>query len=69
MNRMRVSVNGAVRDFVGGSTVADTVRAIGEPGPAVAVARNGEVVPRGEWERTVLVDGDQLEILAPTAGG
>ncbi|HLT11243.1 MAG TPA: sulfur carrier protein ThiS [Micromonosporaceae bacterium] len=66
---MRVTVNGAARDLVEGSTVATAVRAIGDPGPAVAVARNGEVVPRGEWERTVLVDGDRLEILAPTAGG
>jgi sulfur carrier protein len=35
----------------------------------VAVALNGEVVPRSRWETTDLAAGDSLEVLAPTAGG
>ena len=35
----------------------------------VAVARNGEVVPRSAWETTRLADGDAVEVLAPVAGG
>jgi sulfur carrier protein len=35
----------------------------------VAVAVNGEVVPRSRWETTGLTPGDAVEVLAPTAGG
>jgi sulfur carrier protein len=35
----------------------------------VAVARNGEVVPRGAWDSTVLEPGDAVEILIAVAGG
>jgi sulfur carrier protein len=35
----------------------------------VAVALNGDVVPRSRWTATELSPGDRLEVLAPTAGG
>jgi sulfur carrier protein len=68
---MNVSVNGnpaVVRD---GATVGDVVREItGQDTPrGVAVARAGAVVPRTEWPRTVLVEGDRLEVLTATQGG
>jgi thiamine biosynthesis protein ThiS len=33
------------------------------------VARNGEVVPRGEWAGTEVEPGDELEMLVAVAGG
>nr|WP_204261400.1 sulfur carrier protein ThiS [Blastococcus saxobsidens] len=50
-------------------TVADLVAARVGGHDRVAVARNGDVVPRSSWEQTRLADGDALEVLAPTAGG
>jgi sulfur carrier protein len=38
-------------------------------GKGVAVARNGQVVPRTRWESTELMDGDRLEIVEPVQGG
>jgi sulfur carrier protein len=35
----------------------------------VAVALNGEVVRRGDWEVTTLSDGDVVEIVNAAAGG
>jgi sulfur carrier protein len=35
----------------------------------VAVALDGEVVPRGEWDTTELRDGQQLEVLHAVQGG
>jgi sulfur carrier protein len=35
----------------------------------VAVAINGEIVRRGEWTTTRLVDGDVIEIVSAAAGG
>lgn len=35
----------------------------------IAVARNGAVVPRSEWESTEILDGDQIEIVKIMQGG
>jgi sulfur carrier protein len=35
----------------------------------LAVARNGRVVPRQDWEQTELQTGDAIEIVKPFAGG
>lgn len=66
---MNVTVNGAAAALADGWSVADLVRDRTDEQRKVAVARNGEVVPRGEWETTRLSEGDSMEILAPVAGG
>ena len=50
--------------------VGDLVRARTDDRRRVAVARNGEVVPRGEWETDRdWPKGTRIEVLAPVAGG
>lgn len=66
---MQVTVNGVAAAVDDGLTVATLVRDwVGED-RHVAVARNGEVVPRAAWGSTRLDAGDSVEVLAPTAGG
>ena len=59
--------------FAAKLTVEPTVAAVVAARPGVhdrvAVARNGDVVPRSAWTTTLLAPGDVLEVLAPTAGG
>ena len=54
-----------------GATLADAVRESGaeEDARGVAVALDGEVVPRGEWDATPLRDGQAVEVLAAIQGG
>ncbi len=70
---MQVTVNGSTTDVPDDATVAALVADLvaGRAGGhgRVAVARNGDVVPRSAWETTGLAAGDALEVLAPTAGG
>lgn len=67
---MRVTVNGSTTEVQDRATVAAVVAAMSDDEQrAVAVARNGEVVPRSAWEATRLTAGDSLEVLTPTAGG
>ncbi|MFG3576698.1 sulfur carrier protein ThiS [Micromonospora chersina] len=66
---MELIVNGSGRDLPGGSTVADVVRAVTTQERGLAVAVNGEVVPRGGWSATVLRDGDRVEVLSAAQGG
>lgn len=35
----------------------------------VAVERNGEIVPKAQYEETILKDGDTLEIVSFVGGG
>lgn len=67
---MGITVNGQSRELDGGSTVDDVVRGLA-PGRdrGIAVAVNGEVVPRHRWPVTPLRDGDAVEILTAVQGG
>ena len=38
-------------------------------GRGLAVARNGEVIPRGCWETTTLAADDRIEIVGAVQGG
>ena len=68
---MRLILNGRSLELPDGATVAVAVPASGAPaeGRGVAVAVDGEVVPRGRWERTKLEEGQRVEILQAVGGG
>ncbi len=68
---MRIELNGEPRELADGATLADAVResGAGSTNRGVAVALDGEVVPRGEWEATALAEGRKVEVLAAIQGG
>jgi len=66
---MKVVVNGSSQALPDGSTVADVVRVVTRVARGVAVAVNGEVVPRAGWPGAALRDGDQVEVLTAAQGG
>ncbi len=35
----------------------------------VAIARNGEIIPRSQWDDVVLDEADEIEIVSAAAGG
>ncbi|MGC4794838.1 sulfur carrier protein ThiS [Micromonospora saelicesensis] len=66
---MELTVNGAGRSVAVGASVADLVRDIVAQPRGVAVAVNGEVVPRTGWPARALRDGDRVEVLTAAQGG
>ena len=66
---MRLTVNGAAAELADATTVAELVAARAGDARRVAVARNGEVVPRSAWAATALQGGDAVEVLSAVAGG
>lgn len=68
---MNVTINGEPREFEPGANVAAAVDAVsGEPGArGLAVALDGEVVPRGQWLQTPLREGARVEIVVAVQGG
>jgi len=67
---MTIRVNGRERT-IEARTLVELLGALGhERDPAgIAVAVNGEVVPRMAWSRTELRSGDEVEIVGAVQGG
>jgi sulfur carrier protein len=68
---MRLVLNGEPRELRDGATVEAAVEAAGaaEHGRGVAVALDGEVVPRARWEATALHEGQRVEVVQAVQGG
>ncbi|MEV0680896.1 sulfur carrier protein ThiS [Actinosynnema sp. NPDC050436] len=66
---MKARVNGEQRELADGSTVATVLDLLGAPPSGVAVALDGEVVPRAAWASTPVPDGSAVEVLTAVQGG
>jgi sulfur carrier protein len=68
---MNVLLNGERRDLGDGATVRAAVAATGAPseGRGVAVALDGEVVPRRRWDDVPLQEGQRIEVVQAVQGG
>lgn len=64
-----IRVNGEEVADGAGATVAELVARLAPSGKGVAVAVNGDVVPRSVWGHTRLAEGDRVEILTAAQGG
>lgn len=66
---MKANVNGVERELADGSTVATVLALLDAPPRGVAVALDGEVVPRAAWGTTAVRDGAAVEVLTAVQGG
>jgi sulfur carrier protein len=66
-----ITVNGDPTEVPVGARIADVLDQLGvEPGRrGVAIAVDGEVVPRAEWDTTSLRDGVRVEVVQAIQGG
>ena len=64
-----IIVNGEELEIDCGSSVAKLVKERGLDRSRVAVELNGEIVPRGTFDDTLLHDGDKVEIVHFVGGG
>ena len=65
---MHVILNGERKEIAAG-TLSGLLGEMEYDGKWMAIAVNFKVVPRGNWENTVLSNGDQIEIITPRQGG
>ena len=66
---MMLVVNGDDREVVGPITLAELVDQVVGSARGTAVAVDGEVVPRLEWDSYGLSDGQRVEVLVAVQGG
>lgn len=66
-----ISVNGRDAELPAGASLRLALErlGVGRQARGVAVAVDGEVVPRAQWESFVLADGARVEVLEAMQGG
>ena len=63
-----VKINGEELN-IAGKTVAEYLRATSYDPKRIAVERNGDIVPKAQYNKTVLKDGDSVEVVSFVGGG
>jgi len=66
---MKITVNGKDREVADGATVEVFIVTLGLPKSAVAVELNREILKKPDYSKTVLREGDKLEIVHFVGGG
>ena len=69
MTTVQILLNGQPRRFEPGTTLAGLVASLDLGGRRMAVKINEEVIPRSEYPKHVLGDGDRVEIVHAVGGG
>ena len=63
-----VKINGTELD-VAGKSVAEYLAGTDYDPKRIAVERNGDIVPKAQYESVLLRDGDTLEVVSFVGGG
>lgn len=66
---MQITVNGSARQVETGTTLAALIAQLALKTDRIATERNLALVPRAQYEATVLAEGDKLEIVTFVGGG
>lgn len=64
-----VSINGEARQLDAPVSVAALLEDMQLTGKRIALERNGQIVPRGQFQQHLLADGDKIEIVVAVGGG
>jgi sulfur carrier protein len=66
---VNVIVNGERRQLAAGTALDALVATLTAAPSGVAAALNETVVPRAQWSKTILSEGDRVEVLTAVQGG
>ncbi len=66
---MNIRVNGKLESMERECSIKELLAAKGLEGAAAVIDLNGRIVKAQEWDRTILREGDVVEILRLVGGG
>lgn len=66
---IRVTINGEEQELPNELPLSEYVSSLGVNAKTIAIAYNGEVLRRDEWDEVTLSDGDTLEVVRAVGGG
>ena len=64
-----IKVNGNPIEDIAGKTIAEYLAQNNYDTKYVAVELNGDILPKSQYENTLLQDGDSIEIVSFVGGG
>lgn len=66
---MKIKINGEINSFSSSLSLSQLFKELKLADLRFAVAINREVIPRSEYESTLLKEGDEVEIVQAVGGG
>jgi sulfur carrier protein len=67
---MHIFINGNIKQLESRNvTISALVMTLNLSGKRLAIEKNGEIVPRSQFDSVNLQDGDKLEIVGAVGGG
>jgi sulfur carrier protein len=66
---LHIQVNGETQELPDGLSLEDLVQRLSLPAARIAIELNKNVARRAEWAKTVLAEGDRVEIVHFVGGG
>jgi sulfur carrier protein len=68
-NKIQIDLNGARISVVRGVTLGELIDSRGLERRMIAVEYNGEIIPRHDYDDTLIHEGDTLEVVHMVGGG
>ncbi|HFZ8996816.1 TPA: sulfur carrier protein ThiS [Citrobacter freundii] len=66
---MRIIFNDEPMQCPGGLSVSDLLAQLNQLKPGAALALNQQILPREQWQRQIVQEGDQILLFQVIAGG
>jgi sulfur carrier protein len=67
---MKIHINGNIKEFNGKKiTPEELIMQLNLDGKRFAIERNGEIIPKKNFDGIYLHDGDKIEIIGAVGGG
>ena len=66
---MKIQLNGEIQLIEESKSLFDLLSEINPSNISIAVAVNGEIIPKDDYPKTILNDMDIIEVVRPVGGG
>ncbi len=66
---MQLTINGHTKTLSDDATINDMIEAVGADATQIAVEQNRVIIPRSQFAKTQLHDGDTIELVEFVGGG
>ncbi|MEZ8587194.1 sulfur carrier protein ThiS [Vibrio cyclitrophicus] len=69
MSHITISINEQPEQVAQSSSLSDIIQALSLPDLGCVFAINNAVVPRSQWQKTIVNEGDSISLFQAIAGG
>jgi sulfur carrier protein len=66
---IQIQLNGEIQQVPADCTVAQLLQNLEIVTTRIAIEKNQQILPKSQYAKTILIEGDQLEIIQAIGGG